>query len=654
MTLSFLDFLKHLQLFFVSKKTCCCLLLLTILSSSASFAANTEHVAELRQLVQLAEYISVDYPAAVENGQVINAGEHQEMVEFSGLILNKSLHFAESIDQSGILADQAKLLQVAIINKQPAAMVQTLASELRHSLLVLAPQASVPESLMSKADSQKLFIQNCAGCHGETGQGNGALAAELAPPPTNFMDKERASNRSVLGLYDAITNGIEGTAMTAFGHLTEKQKWSLAFYTGSLAFQSATTPQQQIEPVLSLQQLINYSPNLLSKELPAEQRNQIGILRANPQPLFVTDTNPISITRHQLEAAVDAYQNGRYSQAHDLAVSAYLDGFEQVEVSLSAKDDEIKDELESLLISLRQLFSRGENDVELNKVLPIIFQKLSQAENILTETSLSSGELFSASLIILLREGLEALLVVIALTTVLLRTNRKDALKYLHFGWISALLAGAATWVAAQTLISISGTSREIMEGVGALLAAIVLFYVGFWMHSKSHAAHWQAYIQKQVDAHLKTGTLWGLAALSFVAVYREIFETVLFYQSLLTQADASTYSSVISGFLVAVGLLSVLTWVLIRYSIKLPITQFFASTTYLLLALAFVLMGKAISALQEAAVVGISPFPVNFQVEWLGIYATWQGVLAQGLILLLSVALTMGSKLRRKSYENS
>ena len=256
--------------------------------------------------------------------------------------------------------------------------------------------------------------------------------------------------------------------------------------------------------------------------------------------------------------------------------------------------------------------------------------------------------MFSASLIILLREGLEALLVVIALATVLLRTNRKDALKYLHFGWILALFAGVATWAAAQSLISISGASREIMEGVGALLAAIVLFYVGFWMHNKSHAAQWQTYIQRQVDTHLKTGTLWGLAALSFVAVYREIFETVLFYQSLLTQSDASTYSSVIAGFITGVGLLSILAWLLIRYSIKLPITRFFSATTYLLLALAFVLMGKAISALQEAAVVSISPFPVHVQIEWLGIYSTWQGILAQGLILLMSIVLIMIPKLQR------
>lgn len=156
--------------------------------------------------------------------------------------------------------------------------------------------------------------------------------------------------------------------------------------------------------------------------------------------------------------------------------------------------------------------------------------------------TLSNATLFSASLVILLREGLEALLVVIALVTVLVRTGRRDGLRYVHLGWVTALVGGVATWAAAQSLVSISGASREVMEGVAALLAAVVLLYVGIWMHSKTHAAQWQAYIQQHINSHLTAGTLWGLGLLAFIAVYREVFETVLFYQALLTQAAAAQY----------------------------------------------------------------------------------------------------------------
>ena len=141
---------------------------------------------------------------------------------------------------------------------------------------------------------------------------------------------------------------------------------------------------------------------------------------------------------------------------------------------------------------------------------------------------------------------------------------------------VVAILSGGATWVAAQSLISIVGASREVMEGVAALFAALVLFYVGIWMHSKTHAAQWQAYIQKHVNERLKSGTLWGLAALSFIAVYREVFETVLFYESLPTQAVEAQYSVVAGGFLLGVAMLAVLSWVLIRIQSSYPLPGFF------------------------------------------------------------------------------
>jgi high-affinity iron transporter len=273
---------------------------------------------------------------------------------------------------------------------------------------------------------------------------------------------------------------------------------------------------------------------------------------------------------------------------------------------------------------------------------------LDDAQRLLSESTLSEGTLFTASLVILLREGLEALLVIIALTTVLIRTGRRDALKYVHIGWIAALLAGGATWIAAQSLITISGANREIMEGIAALLAALVLLYVGIWMHSKTQAAQWQAYIQQHVDTQLKSGTLWGLVALAFVAVYREVFETVLFYQSLLTQAVSTQYSSVGGGFALGLLLLAILAWVLIRFSVKLPIAKFFSATTYLLLALAFVLMGKAVSALQEAAIIGMTPLPVSFEIDWIGVKSTWQGVLAQLSVLLVYLVFLILSKSKR------
>ncbi len=617
------------------KSLFCLVLMATILFSTLSIASTVDEVAQLRQIAQLAEYVGVDYASAVDNGQVINDDEYQEMLEFSELIVEKT-----SINNNDFrsLNEKASALQRAISTKQNVNVVRQITSELRISLLAMMPESLLPKRLLSKEATVSLFETNCASCHGISGQGNGILASELEPAPTDFTDKNRAENRSLLGLFDAISNGLDDTAMPAFTQLKEQQKWSLAFYVGGLAFQSSselTKPSQSI----SLQNWINYSPLKLSTETDGLTKNEIEGFRADPKLLFTNQSSPLAITKTQLAAASIAYKNEEYEKAKTLAVSAYLDGFELIENSLDARDKNLRKSIEGNLIKLRQVLSNAQQVSQLETLMEVTVGQLNDAEALLTETTLSNEALFTASLVILLREGLEALLVVLALITVLMRTKRHDALKYVHFGWLSALLAGFATWAVAQSMISISGASREVMEGIAAMLAAVMLFYVGIWMHSKTNAEHWQAYIQKHINTQLEAGTLWGLAVLSFIAVYREVFETVLFYQSLLTQASTTQYSFVIGGFLFGIAVLSIIAWGMFKYSVKLPIARFFSTTTYLLLALSFVLMGKAVSALQEAAVIGISPLPITVEVDWIGVGSTWEGILAQLTILVLFIA---------------
>lgn len=590
---------------------------------------------QLRQLSQLAEYVGVDYAAAIENGVISNADEYQEMIEFSALIVSKTQALASEARQS--LVSQAQVLQQAVLQKSSLAKVREHSAALRGSLLTMMPAMMLPNSLLSLKNTQNLFQENCASCHGALGQGNGMLAKQLSPEPTDFTDQERASNRSLLGLFDAISNGLDDTAMPAFTQLKEQQRWSLAFFVGSLAFQSQRDVNAE-NIGLSLPSLgdwVNFSPRQIAQNANQLTSVQVEQLRADSSAFFSQTNTPISVTKSQLTLALQAHAKQQYQQASTLAVSAYLDGFELVENSLDARDSKLRKAIEVNLLAMRKLIKNNEQGEELTRLSTEIFQQLTQAEQLLTGEALSSTALFSASLVILLREGLEALLVVIALITVLVRTNRQDALKFVHIGWIGALVAGVATWAAAQSLISISGASREVMEGVAALLAAVMLLYVGIWMHSKTNAAQWQAYIQKHIDSQLQAGTLWGLAALSFIAVYREVFETVLFYQSLLTQALPEQYSVAISGFVVGLAILAVVAWLMLKYSVKLPIAKFFASTTYLLLALSFILMGKAVSALQEAAVVGISSLPVNVEISWLGVGSTWQGILSQLAVII-------------------
>ncbi|MDF1589810.1 MAG: cytochrome c/FTR1 family iron permease [Gammaproteobacteria bacterium] len=630
------------------------LLALLCLYSNNSQAETSNSAVEIRQLVQLAEYIAVDYVEAVDDGQVLNDGEYQEMLEFSQFIIENIVLIPENAantnDLTNDLEGQARSLQIAIQTKQDIETIRQMSRGLRGALLTLIPQLSLPDRLLPKATVANMFQSRCIVCHGQAGRGDGELAAEMEPAPTNFTDKDRALNRSLLGLYDAISNGIDDTAMPTFGDLTEQQRWSLAFYVGGLAFQTGSSVKSDTSDV-SLQQLVNHNPMQLAAEHPEISLQEIENLRANPASLFdATAVNPLKTTRDQLLLAQEAYQRGDYQTAQALAVSAYLDGFELIENSLNTQDKTLLQTIEAGMMAMRQLLKQPQPAGEVEAAISQILAQLDEAERLLSESTLSDAALFSASLVILLREGLEALLVIIALVTVLVRTGRRDGLRYVHFGWIAALMAGVATWAVAQSLINISGASREVMEGVAALLAALVLLYVGIWMHSKTHAAQWQVYIQQNINKHLTSGTLWGLVLLAFIAVYREVFETVLFYQALLTQAAPIQFPAIFSGFVFAVILLSGLTWVLVRYSVKLPIAKFFSITTYLLLTLAFILIGKAVLALQEAALIGITPLPVSFEIDWLGVKSTWQGVLAQLSVLLAFLIFLMVGQWQNKN----
>jgi len=597
--------------------------------ASFNVSASPNEQTKIKQIAQLAEYVGVDYVAAVGNGEILDPDEYQEMTEFSHVIIEQAGQLSGQANEFDTVKAQAKALHTAIANKASVADVRAASSALRESLLTFMPQLSLPTSLLPVEQTKALFATNCSMCHGPSGQGDGPLAKNLSPEPTNFTDKERATNRSLMGLFDAVSNGIDDTPMVAFTQFNEQQRWSLAFYVGSLAFKDVQKPQN-VEQNITASQIVNLNPAQLSAGQSEAQAHYVKWLRGNPEQLFSANKNPITVTRTQLLAAQAAHAKGNYSQASDLSISAYLDGFELVENNLNAYDETLRKNIEVQLMNLRQTFKNEKDTAVVAEKVSAALTQLAKADSMLNETKLTDGALLSASLIILLREGLEALLVIIALMTVLIKTKRQDALKYVHIGWVTALIAGGLTWAAAQTLIEISGASREVMEGAGALFAAVILLYVGVWMHSKTSAQQWQKYIKDNIDKRLESGTLWGLAGLSFIAVYREVFETVLFYQSLLTQSSPAQYSSIASGFAIAIAILAIITWVLIKYSIKLPVAKFFAITTYLLFALSFVLMGKAVIALQEADIIGIASLPMSFDIAWLGIKSTWQGIVAQ------------------------
>lgn len=590
--------------------------------------------ADLQMLLQMVDYMGVDYPAAVADGNVIHEGEYAEMMEFAARIASQSATLPAGTPREDALALSRTLAQ-AVADKADAARIGELTRSLRGVLMSGFDAVLVPLHRPDPARAADLYAVQCAGCHGATGKGDGPAGAGLDPAPIDFTDAERARQRSVYGLFNTITLGVPGTSMTPFDALSPAERWSLAFYVGTM-WRHTPDPAQalaawQREP-LTLRDAVTLSPAELGALREDGEILSLWVRHA-PDILFAERTDTIAFALGTLEQSLAAYRAGRRDEAESLAVSAYLEGFELSEAPLRNVDAELMLRTEQAMMALRQAISTGAPIPDVESLHRALVPLLEQSQEAVSARSMTSGIAFTSSFVILLREGLEAILVIAAMVAFLVRSGRGDALRYVHGGWLLALAAGAMTWAASVYLIEISGATREVTEGIATLLAAGILFYVGFWMHRNSTAAQWNAYLKGQMRSALSARTLWTLALVSFLAVYREVFETILFYQALWVQVEPAAHRAVFGGGAVAIVVLVAVTWAVERYGVRMPLRQFFLGSAVLMIVLAVIFAGKGMMAMQEAGYVPIHPLPLP-RLEWIGFYPNAQVLVIQLLLL--------------------
>lgn len=615
---------------------------------TAAFAAVGAD-ANPRQTWQLLDYIAVDYAGAVQKGRVVSEGEYAEMREFAATARAQLAALPVTSAQSTLVlgADQ---LVAAVESKADPTQVAALAQRLGARLLDSYPIGAVPTSPPAVAGAAPLYAQQCAACHGTSGGGDGPAAASLDPPPIAFTDATRAAQRSPFALYEVISQGLQGTAMTSFSTLSEQDRWALAFYVGSLAYSPDSRSQGEAlwrnqaqfrRHVSTLDALVHSSEAELAKSTGQQQAKAItAYLRSNPDavgaPAAGASVGPFAIARQRLAESVDAYKAGDAPLARSLALSSYLDGVEPVEPTLASRDHALMREIETAMGQYRAQLQRRDTNGEVDARAAKVAALFDRAEAVLRASGTDTTTAFLGSFTILLREGLEALLIVIGMIAFLRKAGRREVLPYVHAGWIGALLAGGITWAIATYLVDISGANREVTEGVSALFAAIVLLSVGIWMHQKSLAGRWQQYLHAKMSAVLTRRSAMFLFALAFVAVYREVFETILFFIAMWSEQNAN---AILAGLAVGSAVLAVVAFWMLRVSKRLPIGQFFSISSILIAVLAVVLVGKGIAALQEAGWVPQALIEAP-RIDWLGVYPTTQSLLAQ---LVVAVIAAMG-----------
>ena len=426
-----------------------------------------------------------------------------------------------------------------------------------------------------------VFRERCAECHGEGGRGDGPKAKQLeGPPPADLTDPKTMGGTPLLEIFRRIAIGVPGTAMPEFADdISVEDRWAVAAYVGAMQYGGSATAAT------------------------------------------------FAAVRRQIDSAL--------SQRSDkIAFDAYLT-FEQVETEVRAKNVGVASDLETTFGWLRTRVAKAD-DAERRAIRDRLLAGLERAERVVADRP-SPMSLFVASFFLMLREGFEAILIVAALMTFLAKAGASERRRDVARGAWLAVGASVLTWILIELLFQITPGQREALEGFTMLLAAAVLFYVSYWLLSKIEAAKWTAFVRGKMQSALSSGSGMALTAVAFLAVYREGFETILFYKALFTSATSSGVP-VIAGIAVGVVGLVAVYYLINQLGLRVAMKPFFAVTGVMLYYMAFVFVGKGVAELQGAGIVSLTVVESAPRIPMLGIYPTVESLALQGLLVLLAV----------------
>ena len=353
----------------------------------------------------------------------------------------------------------------------------------------------------------------------------------------------------------------------------------------------------------------------------------------------------LSGIEEKLDSCVEAYSAALPGKAEACLNDAFLNSFEigglERRIKSRISDDRAV-ELERMFIDIRHAIASGEP-------LPLVREKVEGLKKALRADleSISAGKktcgsknlmLFLQSFIIIFRAGFESILVIGALCAYLKKTGHENRIGSIYFGALIAVLASIATIGLIQLLFTRSGEAREALEGFTMLFASVLMLYVGFWFMGKSGPAGLGGYFSQKM-ASLGARNMLALSATSFLAVYREGAETVLFYQALRATSQGEP-DMIILGFFAGLASLGAL-YIALRFTVaKIPSGVLFFVSSLFLYFMGFTFAGKGVMELQEAGLLGASPadFPV---IDFLGLYPTYEGLSIQAIfILVFSISL--------------
>lgn len=419
--------------------------------------------------------------------------------------------------------------------------------------------------------------------------------------------------------------------------------------------------QQLVTQPYSYQQLVafGYDVSTIMQDLKDELPN-LPATRASQQSQAQTDSVTDSTKDWQkvsaqintaIAQAISTYQDGNVQAAMAAVQDAYFDQFEAtgMENAVGAHDSAFKATLEGYFTRIVSLMKAGQPISAITTQADQLQQDLAKAVGLLSDANQGGWGIFLASLTIILREGMEALLIVAAITAYLVKNGHHDKLSLVKSSVGVGLLASVVTAALFQWLFTNSGASREALEGVTMLIAVVVLFFMSYWLLSKVEASAWKKYLQSKLARSLTGGSIAGLWFASFLAVYREGAETVLFYYALGADASSTDLIGLFAGLALGIVILTIV-FIAMRYSVvKLPLKPFFMFTGGFMYLMAFVFAGKGILELVEAKWVHPTFIDGMPQISLLGIYPYIETLIPQIILIIAALAAVFVMKRRGK-----
>ncbi len=592
-----------------------------------------------RILVHTLRYMGTDYPNGVANGKVINKEEYEEMLGFCASAL-KYYHNdvslwspADTLKIGGLIYRLDSLIHAHVPKEIEQSAADAAISEvIRASGMTVSP-TKYPSLLNGKA----VFAANCAKCHGSSGYGDGKEGLKLDPRPRNFHDNDRMSVLSPFAVYNTVRCGVQGTGMKPHPELSDEEVWDAAFYVLSLRYEpnpNKSYTEQIFKtkfPSITLEQTATESDKELTLNYKAN-KEELAILRYN-QPDNAKQQF-IDAALKYIDESMLASRDGNYEEAERLSTMAYLEGIEPIENQLRSTDPGLMQRLEEQMGNTRKALSGHQPLISVNDSLKESKRLIIEAGKSIDTTAMSPLLAILMSISILLREGLEAFLVIMVIMGIIKAAGLRSPMRYINAGWIAAVLAGIVMWMIGGQLIQAHMAQVELMEGIIAFVAVAMLLYIGFWLHGKSEVNKWKAYVTAKVKDISGTNSLMGLFALSFFVVFREVFESVLFLSAINIESGGKQERAIVLGVVIAFVIVIGMAWVLLKFSARLPIPRLFKISSIVMGILAVILAGKGVHSFQETGHSTIHGLAFVPRFELLGFFPTAETLLAQAIVL--------------------